>query len=270
MLTSNFHTHTVRCGHAEGSDREYVEAAIKAGIKVLGFSDHAPYSYPFGFRSSCRMPVNEAENYVKSVRALQKEYCDSIDIYLGFETEYYPELFDGFLKKISRFDVDYMILGQHFLRNEYDGKYVLGHGNDADDLKAYVNQTIEGMETGKFAYVAHPDVFRYEPATKDKASSYEEEMFRLCVAAKRCGMPLEFNFLGFENNRIYPSERFFKIAAEVGNEVIYGVDAHSPSSFFGASKLAKRADKILDGLKIKRTQNIKLLNGKKYKNKRTV
>ncbi len=27
----NFHTHTYRCHHAKGSDREYVEAAIKAG-----------------------------------------------------------------------------------------------------------------------------------------------------------------------------------------------------------------------------------------------
>lgn len=263
MLTSNFHTHTTRCGHAEGADREYVEAAIKAGIKVLGFSDHAPYSYPFEFRSTCRMPVRETENYVKSVRALQKEYCGSIDIYLGFEAEYYPELFDDLWKRVSRFDVDYLILGQHFLRNEYDGKYVLGHGNDAEDLKVYVSQTIEGMETGKFAYVAHPDVFRYEPASKSKASVYEEEMFRLCTAAKRCGMPLEFNFLGFANDRIYPSERFFKIAAEVGNEVIYGVDAHSPSSFFEVPQLERRANKILDGLKIKKTQSITLLNGKK-------
>ena len=34
------HTHTKRCGHAFGADEEYVQAAIDAGIKVLGFSDH--------------------------------------------------------------------------------------------------------------------------------------------------------------------------------------------------------------------------------------
>ena len=33
----NFHTHTYRCHHAKGSDREYVEAAIKAGYTEIGF-----------------------------------------------------------------------------------------------------------------------------------------------------------------------------------------------------------------------------------------
>ncbi len=42
MFTYNYHTHTSRCGHAGGSDEEYVQAAIKAGYQILGFSDHAP------------------------------------------------------------------------------------------------------------------------------------------------------------------------------------------------------------------------------------
>lgn len=33
---------TKRCQHAVGEDREYVEAAIAAGIQVLGFSDPLP------------------------------------------------------------------------------------------------------------------------------------------------------------------------------------------------------------------------------------
>ena len=38
----NYHTHTTRCHHAVNSDEEYIQAAIEAGIKYLGFSDHAP------------------------------------------------------------------------------------------------------------------------------------------------------------------------------------------------------------------------------------
>ena len=37
----NMHTHTARCMHARGEDREYVEKAIEAGFEVLGMSDHA-------------------------------------------------------------------------------------------------------------------------------------------------------------------------------------------------------------------------------------
>ena len=37
MNKNNYHTHTARCYHASGKDEEYVKAAIKAGIKELGF-----------------------------------------------------------------------------------------------------------------------------------------------------------------------------------------------------------------------------------------
>ncbi|MFV0479993.1 MAG: PHP domain-containing protein [Anaerorhabdus sp.] len=43
MQNFNFHTHTYRCKHAIGRDEEYVIEAIKAGVKVLGFSDHMPF-----------------------------------------------------------------------------------------------------------------------------------------------------------------------------------------------------------------------------------
>ena len=45
ILRTNFHTHTTRCNHAVGEDRQYVEEAIKGGLKVLGFSDHSPYFF---------------------------------------------------------------------------------------------------------------------------------------------------------------------------------------------------------------------------------
>ncbi len=44
-MLANYHTHTERCYHASGEDKEYVEAAIKAGLKVLGFSDHCPWIF---------------------------------------------------------------------------------------------------------------------------------------------------------------------------------------------------------------------------------
>ena len=40
MIQTNWHTHTSRCGHAVGTDEEYVQAAIQGGLKTLGFSDH--------------------------------------------------------------------------------------------------------------------------------------------------------------------------------------------------------------------------------------
>ncbi len=54
-IRSNYHMHTTRCGHATGTDREYVESAIRLGYKTIGFSDHTPQPFPGGFVSPVRM-----------------------------------------------------------------------------------------------------------------------------------------------------------------------------------------------------------------------
>jgi tRNA U38,U39,U40 pseudouridine synthase TruA len=42
-MIANYHTHTMRCKHAVGTDEEYVLEAIKHGYKVLAFTDHSPW-----------------------------------------------------------------------------------------------------------------------------------------------------------------------------------------------------------------------------------
>ena len=102
MVTTNYHTHTYRCRHAVGTDRDYVEAAIKAGIKTLGFSDHAPQVFPAdsGYRSDCRIQPEELAEYVASISALKEEYRDRIQILIGLEMEYLPDLFEDFKRLI--------------------------------------------------------------------------------------------------------------------------------------------------------------------------
>ena len=75
-MYANYHTHTVLCNHASGEMREYVETAIKNGIKVLGFSDHVPYPFENEYYSYFRMRVCEAQDYVNSVAALREEFKD--------------------------------------------------------------------------------------------------------------------------------------------------------------------------------------------------
>ena len=55
-MIANYHTHTWRCRHADGTEREYVERAIEGGLKILGFSDHSPYPFPDGYDSGMPIP----------------------------------------------------------------------------------------------------------------------------------------------------------------------------------------------------------------------
>ena len=157
-MTANYHTHTVRCHHAIGTEREYIETAIARGLKILGFADHSPQLFPGDYYSNFRMYPEQAENYVSTLRRLRDEYKNDIDILIGFETEYYPEIFERLIEFLAPYDIDYMILGQHFIDNEYDTSIYSGFStSDESRLERYTNAVLEGLSTGKFSYVAHPD-----------------------------------------------------------------------------------------------------------------
>ncbi len=252
-MLANYHTHTVRCGHAIGSEREYIENAIMADIKILGFSDHGPQIFDDGYVSGIRMTPAEAYGYVKTLRSLGEEYKNDIKIYVGFESEYFPEIFDRMLSFYRELDVDYVILGQHSLTEEKLGYWVTIPESDCNKLRCYVDEVIEGASTGVYSYIAHPDVFKFI----GDCDLYYDEMKRLCESAKKLSIPLEVNMLGLAEGRHYPSERFYKIAAEVGNDVIIGCDAHQPqalSDTFWQKKAREFAESfglhVLDGIKL--------------------
>ena len=62
-MLANYHTHTKRCNHARGSERDYIEQALAAGMRVLGFSDHTPCPFPDGHNSWFRMSVENCPEY---------------------------------------------------------------------------------------------------------------------------------------------------------------------------------------------------------------
>lgn len=227
---NNFHTHTTRCRHAFGRDRDYVTKAIKAGIKVLGFSDHAPMIFPCdNYYSTYRMFLDDVADYVNSVNLLREEYKDKIEIHLGFEIEYLPELFDKTLDFLAPYGYEYLILGQHFTDNEYEpyAHYCGSPTKSTEVFDKYIKQALDGLKTGKFLYIAHPDLINF---TGDD-SIYHEKMTYFCSEIKKLGYPVEFNLLGFAQHRHYPDKRFWQIVKEVGNDTVIGFDAHSPEAF---------------------------------------
>ncbi|MDE6124688.1 MAG: histidinol-phosphatase, partial [Eubacterium sp.] len=225
----NFHTHTYRCHHAKGTDREYVEAAIKAGYTEIGFSDHVAYFFPTEHYSDFRMRPEETDEYVNSIRQLQEEYRNKITIRLGFEVEYYPQLFNKLLDFLKPYNYDYLILGQHFTGNEFDkNSFYCGHStNSVEVFDKYINQTLKGLKTGEFSYFAHPDLIHYTGDEK----IYRQKMKEFIKELKKLNIPLECNLLGLWAKRHYPNKIFWQLVAEEGNPVIIGLDAHQPEVY---------------------------------------
>ena len=213
MLRESFHNHTWRCNHAENTERDYIESAVRGGMTKLGFSDHAPYVFENGYYSGFRMKPEQIQGY-----------------------------FDKFLKLIADYPVEYLLMGQHFIHNEMDRMDSFHASESVEKLQTYVRQVAEGLSTGKFACLAHPDVLWFT-GSKDV---YQKEMLTVCEAAKKYNVLLEINLLGVRDGRVYPNPDFWEVAGQVGNTVTIGSDAHraadvyDPKSYETAMGIVKR------------------------------
>lgn len=247
MIQTNWHTHTARCGHAIGTDEEYVQAAIQAGFKTLGFSDHAPYLTPY---TPERMNYDQLEDYKSSILSLKEKYKGSIDIYLGMEVEYYPSEWEQ-LSEYRR-TLDYCILGQHNLEIDHRSSYGI---RSRDELKEYTDRLAGACEHALCDYIAHPDVALWSYPYMD--GSVTEAAERIADLSLHYNMPLEINCgSGVSNGKkrysdgeryAYPTRAFFEVFAKRGCPLIIGLDVHNPRVFLTDVYL-ERALSVLDGL----------------------
>lgn len=256
MIDYCYHTHTYRCGHANGKEEDYILSAIEKGYKVVGFTDHV--FLPDVIQEGMRGNYDELNDYINTVNYLKNKYKDKIEIHLGFECEYgekYKEYYT-YLKKQK--GIEYLILGQHLFFENNDLVWLSCSGAPEEMLDKYTHTLISAMETGLFTYIAHPDLFiRFF----EKITPYVEEHIRMiCEAAKKHNVPLEINLGSLRdggrrqkpNHLNYPDEGFFKIVSEYDIPVIIGIDAHDPRDFDPNISDIKYAEEIANkyGLKL--------------------
>ena len=213
-MKHNYHSHTVRCGHAIGTEREYIENGIRNGLITIGFSDHSPYTFWKGRDGGLEVNRELASDYLFTLGVLRQEYREThpeIRIPIGLELEYFPEVFESTLQ---------VMIG---LSSDTPG--YTGMPDDSEKrLAAYVSSVIAGMESGRFTYLAHPDLINFTGADV----VYEKHMREICIAAKELSVPLEINLLGLHEHRNYPNDLFWNMVRETGNLVVMGCDAHAP------------------------------------------
>ena len=234
-LKCNYHTHTSRCMHAQGLDEEYVQAAIRGGYQVLGFSDHVPFPFANGYVSYMRMAMDELPGYLASVEDLRSRWGDQIRIHTGFEAEHFPDYADH-LRRLLDQGVEYLILGQHFADYE-DPKVYVGTAcsRDDDQVLHYAEAVVRGIRSGLFCCVAHPDLYMRLRRDDEFTPACQTAADMICQAAVEADLPLEFNLLGLrlQMTRVgcgYPSMAFWNAACRWNPRVMLGMDAHAPAA----------------------------------------
>jgi histidinol-phosphatase (PHP family) len=234
-MKASYHNHTPRCGHATGTEEEYVLHAIKNKYDIFGFSDHAPHTFVDLLYTS-RMAPEELDFYVSDILALRKKYSSYIDLKIGLELEYYPKTHARDMALYRKAGVEYLILGQHAIGDGTPKMHTNSFRENFTeaDYTAYVNQCIEGLNTGHFSYFAHPDVFNY----RRNLDFFLEESERLIKAAVAVRVPLELNLYGLSEMRHYPYSPFWELVGKIGAPVALGRDAHSTERVHSEREMA--------------------------------
>ncbi len=234
----DLHNHTKLCNHATGEIDEYIEAAIAQGIKIYGFSDHAPMD----FDQKYRMRLEDADDYEAAIRQAKERYKESIEILLGYEVDFLPGLIE---ERIIRSDVDYLIGSVHFLPKSRGHSEVLIHQDlwgfdNPEFIGEYKNQDIDKIwedyfaaieqmaKSGLFDIVGHLDlikVFNFKPK-KDVRLIAKKAL----DAIKQSGMVVEISSAGLRKpvGEPYPSRELLEEMYERDIPITFASDAHAP------------------------------------------
>lgn len=236
-ILSNYHNHTYLCKHAEGKPDDYAKLAIKLGYHTIAITDHGPL-------------IDEILKNFHTRRMTMQQYYDDylpqleeavignpqIKVLKGLEIEYFKEMEDVYRKYLQ--DLDFLILGEHYFHHL--GRYYnVYEPMDEDALEDYTNDVIEGIESGFFKIVAHPDIFYWNYERWDeKCEACATRIIKAAIANK---VILEINANGIRNslnkNKLrqladgyidyaYPTIHFWRIAKKLNAPVIINDDCH--------------------------------------------
>ena len=274
---ANFHTHSSFCD-GKNTAEEMVLVAIEKGFDVLGFSSHCfhPLNPEFykPVDSIWHIPSQNISAYVEEIRRLKEKYACQIQIFLGFEADFFdsPEFGTAIpdKSKYSEFSPDYLIGAVHYL-NTSEGFFTVDHKTEIvkENLERFYstrNGKIDGKKVvcdyfateremllkGNFDILAHPDLVRIRNTVlhffDEEESWYKDELRATAKVIANAGVITEINTGGIARGNIddtYPSQQFLELLHNYGVPVCINSDAHVTSNldaaFDRAAENARRA-----------------------------
>lgn len=230
---ANFHSHTYLCGHAGDEPIDYVNKAIEHNYTALGISEHGPMSNLVNNNS--RLKIEDYDKYIELMDiAKEKANAHGMEFYKGFEIEYFNfiKVYEDYLK-----DMDYLILGQHYIfkDNDYKSTFAL---DSLEDIIIYKDMLIEAIKTGYFKMVCHPDLCFYN--IENPTDEMYQVLYEIIPVAMEHDVVIELNANGirrskYEHNNTdydkfkYPRVKFFEEVGRQKAKVLVSSDAHGPN-----------------------------------------
>ena len=223
----DFHMHTHVSFDGRDSALNMVNAAVKAGLKEICFTDHMDYD-----------PLDHNHKLHFEITDYNKEYSSlavpGLTIRRGFEFGMLPDNQAQFAKDISLRDWDFVIGSLHFVDglDVYYSEYWEGKTPYYAILRSF-EDTLACVKThehfdvlGHLTYLGKCDANpEKKPILYKEYRELADEIMKVLVEK---GKGMEFNTSGMDRCGVYlPGEEYLRRFKELGGQIVtVGSDAH--------------------------------------------
>jgi len=240
------HVHTQYCPHGSTDEMEdYVQAAIRKGLRQLTFTEHAPLPIEDTTpEKDSAMRVKYVSAYLKRGNELREKYKEEIVIHTGFEIDYIEGKEQETLRFLKRYPetVPHSLVSVHFLKLSEEDYFCIDYSKDAFLnkisvvsysylAKRYVETLLKALSTpfGKWTPKRIGHITLINKFIESHGQTDLVDWKKILDKVKAMGYALDYNFAGIDKpyyKKTYPNEELAGQARNLGIQLIYGSDAH--------------------------------------------
>lgn len=250
MKIANYHCHTA---YSDGKKdfEQYIQQALKEGLSMIGFSDHAPLPLDCDWA----MPLEKLPIYQQQINSAKRKYQEKIQVYYGLEVDFIPDIISLDSDHIRNAGLDYSIGSVHFVDAFPDstpwcidcttnvfraGLTQIFNGDAKAAISRYYELIRQMVQTTKPDIVGHLDRIRKSNANNqffdESEPWYKEEILKTLKVIADSGIILEVNTKGYyrkQESEAYPRKWILEEAFKMNIPVHPASDAHHPKYIIG-------------------------------------
>lgn len=231
------HMHTTLCGHAIGAPIEYVLAAVKQGIEVITITCHIPMQWEAFGQTGTRMQRDQLDAYRMLVHAAAEQAKPlGVEVLCGIEAEVYPDeaQLEPMDEILAKYNWDFVLGSLHAQCRSYL-HWLKTHQVNDDYMRidSYFRHLKDGVQSGRYDSMSHPDVIRTYGVVSDfKPAEHESVIRDFLQAVVDDDICIEVNTSGLTKGdfEVYPDPLILDWASEMGVKLTIGSDSHRPDS----------------------------------------
>ena len=229
--------HTPLCGHAVGKPIEYARYAAEKGIDVITFTCHIPMEWEAFGQEGIRMRRDQLDEYWTLVHdAATEAKSFGVEVLCGIEAEVFPD--EVHMQPMDTILSDYswdFVLGSLHAQCRSYLKWLDDHdiNDDFNRVECYFRHLREGVLTGRYDSMSHPDVIRTYGVVKLFNPAEHETVIRdFLKAVVDQDICMEVNTSGLTKGayEVHPDPLILDWASEMGVKLTIGSDSHQPDT----------------------------------------